>query len=195
MNRDAPPLPASAAWRLVDAHDGFEVLFPSEDAEGVRLDGHLTVVEEGVPCAVRYSIRLDRGWTTQWAQVIARSGADWYERQIQRTAGGALTVDGATAPELVGLIDVDLEGSAVTNALPVNRMRLGVGEGADAPAAYVRLPDLRMVRLDQTYRRIEDDGERSRYEYEAPEFDTRCVLVYDTSGLVLDYPGIAARML
>jgi hypothetical protein len=195
MNRDALPLPASAAWRLVDAHDGFEVLFASEDDDGLRLDGHLTVVEEGVPCAMRYSIRVDRGWTMQWAQVIARSGADWYERQIQRTASGELAVDGVAVPELEGLVDVDLERSAVTNALPVNRMKLEVGEGADAPAAYVRLPDLRIVRLDQTYRRIEDDGDRTRYEYAAPEFDTRCVLVYDAAGLVLDYPGIAKRIL
>ena len=74
-------------------------------------------------------------------------------------------------------------------------MKLEVGERADAPAAYVRLPDLRLVRLDQAYRRIEDDADRSRYEYEAPEFDTECVLVYDASGLVVDYPGIAARVL
>jgi uncharacterized protein len=195
MQGSAPALPASAAWRLVGAHDGFEVLFPGEDDEGVHLDGHLTVVEEGVPCALRYSIRVDRSWTTQWAQVIARSGPDWHERQIQRTPSGALTVNGATMPELEGLVDVDLEGSAVTNALPVNRMKLEVGEGADAPAAYVRLPDLRVVRLDQTYRRIEDDGDRAHYEYEAPEFDTSCVLVYDEAGLVLDYPGIARRVL
>ena len=191
----SPALPASAAWRLVGAHDGFEVLFVVEDAEGVRLDGHVTVVEEGVPCAMRYSIRVDRGWTMQWAQVIARSGSDWYERQIQRTGDGELTVDGVAVPELQGLVDVDFEGSAVTNALPVNRTKLDVGEAADAPAAYVRLPDLRVVRLDQTYRRIEDDGDRRRYEYEAPEFDTRCVLVYDAAGLVLDYPGIAVRAL
>ena len=186
-------LPQSAAWRLVDAHDGFEVLFPLEDGDGLRLDGHATVLEEGVACTLRYSIRIDRDWTTRSAHVVARAASGWYERHIERGAGGSLTVDGAPAPELEGLDDVDLEGSAVTNALPVNRMRLDVGERADAPAAYVRLPDLRVVRLDQSYQRIED-GDRSRYEYEAPEFDAACVLAYDASGLVLEYPGIAVRV-
>jgi hypothetical protein len=194
MHARASDLPRSAAWRHVDAHEGFEVLFPRVDGDGLRLHGHIAVIEEGVACGLRYSLELDRDWTTRSAHVIARSPSGEYERRIERAADGALTVEGEGAPQLEGLVDVDLEGSAVTNALPVNRMRLDVGEKADAPAAYVRLPDLRVVRLDQTYRRIEDDGDRTRYEYEALEFDTRCVLVYDSSGLVLDYPGIATRV-
>jgi hypothetical protein len=188
-------LPASAAWRLVDAHQGFEVLFPSAEGGGVRLEGQIAVIEEGEACGVRYSLHLDGDWTTRSARVVARSSWGEHERVIERTQSGSPAVDGKPAPQLEGLVDVDLEGSAVTNALPVNRMRLGVGERADAPAAYVRLPDLRVARLDQTYRRIDDEGERTRYEYEAPEFDTRCVLAYDAFGLVLDYPGIAKRVL
>jgi len=45
-----------------------------------------------------------------------------------------------------------------------------------------------------SYVRLEDDGPRQRFDYTAPRFDFRCVLVYDESGLVLDYPGIASRV-
>jgi hypothetical protein len=34
---------------------------------------------------------------------------------------------------------------------------------------------------------------RQCYDYSAPAFEFSCRLVYDESGLVLDYPGIAAR--
>ena len=188
-------LPASAAWRHVGEHDGFEVMFTRGDGGGrIQLDGHIAVVEEGEPCGLRYSLRLDHDWTTLSAHVVVSSAYGTRERRIERSDAGELIVDGAVASDLAGLTDVDIEGSAVTNALPVNRMNLDVGAEADAPAAYIRLPDLHVVRLDQSYRRIEDDGERSRYEYEAPEFDTRCVIVYDESGLVLDYPGIAVRV-
>jgi hypothetical protein len=34
---------------------------------------------------------------------------------------------------------------------------------------------------------------RQRYRYAAPAFGFTCTLVYDESGLVLDYPGIAVR--
>ena len=53
---------------------------------------------------------------------------------------------------------------------------------------------MRVERLEQEYRRIEDDGPHQRYDYHSPAFDFACDLVYDASGLVLDYPGIATRV-
>jgi hypothetical protein len=49
-------------------------------------------------------------------------------------------------------------------------------------------------RLEQVYLRAPDEGARQRYDYSAPAFDFRCRLVYDQSGLVADYPGIAVRV-
>jgi hypothetical protein len=71
---------------------------------------------------------------------------------------------------------------------------LAVGARADAPAAYVRAADLTVERLDQTYERVADDAGQQRFEYAAPVFDVNCRLVYDQSGLVIDYPGIALRV-
>ena len=48
-------------------------------------------------------------------------------------------------------------------------------------------------RLEQRYVRMEDDGTRQRYDYTSPAFDFRAELIYDGSGLVLAYPGIATR--
>ena len=81
----------------------------------------------------------------------------------------------------------------MTNALPVHRMDLRVGDRASAPAAYVRAVDLSLERLGQDYVRTADEGGHQRYEYAAPAFGFACRLVYDESGLVLDYPGIAVR--
>ena len=87
----------------------------------------------------------------------------------------------------------------MTNALPVHRMDLRVGDRASAPAAYVRALDLdpdlgdAHYRLGQAYVRTADEGGHQRYEYAAPAFGFACRLVYDESGLVLDYPGIAVR--
>ena len=50
-----------------------------------------------------------------------------------------------------------------------------------------------MERLEQRYLRLDDDGDHRRYHYTSPAFDFECELVYDASGLVLDYPGIAVR--
>jgi hypothetical protein len=76
----------------------------------------------------------------------------------------------------------------------VRRLGLPAAAGAAAPAAYVRAVGLAVERLEQTYVRTTDDAGRRRYDYAAPAFDFDARLVYDESGLVLDYPGIAVRV-
>jgi hypothetical protein len=123
-----------------------------------------------------------------------------------RSRQGARTVDlkadgyghwwvgGLAAPDLEGCFDVDLESSALTNALPVHRLGLDQGEHASAPAAFVDALDLQVSRLEQGYTRIDGGDPGRRYGYTAPALDFSCELVYDEAGLVLTYPGIAVRV-
>ncbi len=170
------------------------MVFLSREADGYRVEGHSTGIEEGEVWGVRYAIALDLAWTTRTARVAGQSAVGSYEVQLDCDAEGEWRVDGASAPALAGCLDVDLEASAFTNAFPVHRLALDVGERAEAPAAYVRALDLRVERLEQTYARLPHDGERSRYHYVSPRFDYRDELVYDEFGLVLDYPGLAVRV-
>jgi hypothetical protein len=187
-------LPATAAWRHLDAREGFEVLFLRREADGYRFEGHATAVEDGVTWSVRYAIEVDAGWVTRTARVVSRSAAGERELRIARGGHGGWLIDGKPAPELAGCEDVDLEASSFTNAFPVRRLGLEVGEDSDAPAAYIRAPNLRVARLEQHYARLPDDAETRRYDYFSPAFDFRAVLVYDGHGLILDYPGIAVRV-
>jgi hypothetical protein len=54
--------------------------------------------------------------------------------------------------------------------------------------------DLSVERLEQRYVRLDDDRGCECYRYTAPQFDFECELLYDASGLVLEYPGIAVRV-
>jgi uncharacterized protein len=183
---DFPPI---AAWRHREARDGFEVVFFS----GRRVEGHTAAVEEGDAWAVRYSIELAPDWTTRSAHVVARSASGEHALSLEGDGAGRWLIDGAPAGHLDGVLDVDLESSAFTNALPVHRLGLELGQAADAPAVYVRALDLRVERLEQRYARIDDDGPRERYDYSSPRFDYADRLVYDEHGLVLEYPGLAVR--
>ena len=58
-------LPSYAAWRFVDAVEGFEVMY----AEPGRLRGHTSAVEDGQAYAVAYEITLDDGWRTREVRV------------------------------------------------------------------------------------------------------------------------------
>ncbi len=186
--------PASATWRHLDAREGFEALFPVRSVGGWRLEGWTAAVEDERAWAVRYSVVVDDDGLAREARVECRSEAGSHLVRLEADGRGRWTVDGAAAPHLDGCLDVNLEASAFTNAFPVRRLRLGAGERAEAPAAYVRAPHLAVERLEQSYARLPDGDGRARYDYAAPAFDYAAVLTYDAGGLVLDYPGIAVRI-
>jgi hypothetical protein len=186
--------PRRAAWQHREARNGFEVVFLEPVGDEYRIEGDTAAVEGDEAWSVRYRIVLSRAWHTTKAHVTSRSAAGRCEVTLQCDEAGRWRIDGAQAPHLDGCRDVDLESSALTNAFPVHRLGLLVGEGAEAPAAYVRALDLGVERLEQRYVRLEDDGARQRYRYTAPGFGFECDLAYDEAGLLLDYPGIATRV-
>jgi len=184
MHAFAEP-PAHAAWRHCDSREGFEVLFISPRW---RAEGSTSALDEGVPWAVRYAIDVSPEWITRAARVANLTA----EVTLSADGAGRWTVDGERAPHLDGVLDVDLESSAFTNAFPVHRLGLAVGEAADAPAAWVRAETLAVERLEQRYERLDDDDQgRQRFHYTAGDFES--LLVFDASGFVVDYPGIARR--
>jgi hypothetical protein len=187
------PAPASACWQHRSARSGFEVAYFTATPDGVRIEGTTAAIEDAEAWVVSYLIQLDGAWATRSARIAARSVTGSREAFLETDGAGHWLVDGSAAPPLDGCMDVDLESSAMTNALPVHRLNLGVGEAADAPAAYVRALDLSAGRLEQVYRRIADQDGRQQYEYSAPVFGFTALLRYDDSGLVTDYPGIAVR--
>lgn len=183
-----------AAWHHRDARVGFEVLFLRREGGRYRFDGYSTAVQGGQAWGIRYVLRVDDRWVSRSAHVVGESSLGVHELRLEGDGSGMWSVDGRAAPQLSGCLDVDLEASACTNAFPVRRLGLRVGERADVPAVYVRAPVLHVGRLEQSYARLPDEGEHARYEYAAPAFDFSAVLTYDRFGFVLDYPGIAVRV-
>ena len=186
-------MPSAAAWHHRDARQGFEVVYFHAVKGGYRIDGHTAAVEDDQPWVVQYTIVVDTRWTTRSASVTGHWSTGTRNIDIEADGHGRWHIDGTHAAALDGCLDVDLESSSMTNALPARRLALPVGGRASAPAAYVRALDLSVERLEQHYVRVADEGGNQGYDYSAPAFDFNCRLVYDTAGLPLDYPGIAVR--
>ena len=186
-------LPSQAAWRHVEARDGFEVLATHRSARGgTVLAGHSTAVEEGQAWSIGYRIEVDAGWRTRRADIRA-----WWPHGtgavlLEADGAGTWTVDGAARPDLDGCLDVDLECSACTNTFAFHRLDLATAQ--PGPAAYVHAPDLAVMRLEQTYgpSRPGPDG-TTVVAYDCAHFATTCDLTHDAAGLILDYPGLAVR--
>ena len=177
-------LPQFAAWRFVDAVEGFEVVYTAPG----ELRGHTSAVEDGQPYAVHYAIRFDEQWRTRAVHVSTDTVAGAREVRLASDGSGSWTVNDQPRADLDGLMDIDLEASACTNTFPVHRLHLPAGETVQAPAVYVQAIDLTVRRLDQTYRRLDAD----RFHYTS-EGGFEAVLCYDDSRLIIDYPGIAVR--
>lgn len=186
-------LPPAASWNHRGVRTGFEAAFFVETGDGHRLTGHTTAHESGALWSVGYDVTVDSDWSTVSARVSSLTAVGTGDLTLRRDTDGRWTVKGEPRPELDGCLDVDLESSAVTNTLPLHRLELVPGAGADVPAAFVRADDLRVERLEQRYTLVEVLPERLLVRYESSTFDFACDLEYDTSGLILQYPSIASR--
>jgi hypothetical protein len=165
------------------------VVYFGARSDGCHIEGWTTAIQDGATWAVEYAIDVDAAWATRSARIRGTSAGGSCEALLEADGAGHWLVDGKPGRHLDGCLDVDLEASAMTNALPVRRMALPVAATAVAPAAYVRAVGLAVERLEQTYLRTTDEASCQRYDYAAPAFDFGCRLIYDESGLVLDYPG------
>ena len=188
------PPPATACWQHRGARTGFEVAYFQALGDGWLIEGTTAALEDAQTWVVTYSIQLDAIWATRSARITARTAGGPHQALLESDGAGHWRLDGGPAPHLDGCMDVDLESSAMTNALPVHRLHLPAGARAGAPAAYVRASGLTVDRLEQAYVRVPGQASRQQYDYAAPAFDFTCRLVYDECGLVLDYPGIAVRV-
>jgi hypothetical protein len=176
---------ASILWRRLDL-EGHDACLLSETGSGWTLTGHALFVQDGEPCSIAYKVDCDTGWHTRSAHADGFLGTQELHYSIDRLAEGRWTLNGEHQAEVDGLIDVDLGFTPATNLLALRRFALDVGMTTPAPAAYLTFPELRLVRLEQTYRRVD----AAHYAYDAPMFGYNETLEVSPLGFVLDYPGL-----
>lgn len=185
-----------ATWLHREARQGFESASLRPHGDGHRLTGHTTAVEDDVAWTVGYQIDVDSGWRTIRADICEVIAGRERRIVVESDRSGHWTVDGVNAPQANGCIDIDLESSALTNTIFLHRAQPSTNDVYDAPAAFVRCAPLRLERVDQTYQRTPCGAARPDeicFEYTSPEFGTHIDLRFDKDGLVIDYPGLAAR--
>ncbi|WP_224546093.1 putative glycolipid-binding domain-containing protein [Mesorhizobium sp. CA16] len=176
---------ASILWQRLDL-EGHDACLLGETDDGRTLKGHALFVNDAGPCGLAYEVDCDLSWRTRRARVDGFCGMREMRYQIERLADGQWLLNGASQAEVAGLVDVDLGFTPATNLVAIRRLELGAGMAAPAPAAYLAFPELRLSRLEQTYRRLDD----SRYAYAAPVYGYDAVLTVSPAGFVLDYPGL-----
>lgn len=188
-------LPSFATFQHAGARDGFESVFfrtRETSAHGYLLEGGTTAIEDGVPWSVQYRIAVDQHWRTNRVEAYGVSPTG-HHSLLAHCRDGRWTINGTERPDLDGCVDVDFESSLVTNTLAVHRIDLDADIAQEAPAAFVRADDLRVERLEQTYHCTGRTEERLVFDYTSTTFDFAGQLVFDSSGIVTEYPGLGRR--
>jgi hypothetical protein len=163
----------------------------SQVADGFLLTGTIVAVHEGEPLEVKYRIECHVDWRTRLVSVEQRRGlrhsglAISPDDQAKWSAYGVGTID-----SLKGCLEVDLELTPITNTLPINRLKLDVGQQAEIAAAWIRFPSLEIVRANQSYERLTPNT----YRYRSLASGFTADIEVDGDGLPIRYQGIWERI-
>jgi hypothetical protein len=148
---------------------------------GLSLVGTVLGAEGGLPIRIEYRVLADGAGLTTAAHVRDMRGFEARTIALERDAKGNCPVDGKAVRALKGCTDVDLGCSPSTNTLPIRRLSLGMGTSKTIQAAWVRFPELTIVKAAQTYTRIDE----FTYRYKSGTFEAE--LTVDDDGLVAAY--------
>jgi len=184
-------------WRRIGGGTGSDVCRVYQRADGGwDLRGMAVFHDEGLACDLGYAVRVDAQWVTQSAQVHGHCGERLVDLHFHPDADGRWRTgqgggpDADTGISASACPDMDLNFSPATNLIAIRRMALQVGQEAQAPAAWLSFPDLRLQELPQVYRRLD----AVRYQYDAPTVGYSGVLQVCESGAVVEYPELFSRL-
>ena len=175
----------SVLWRRIDSQ-GHEACRLARHDAGWKLEGAAVFSLGGRPACLRYTAVCDASWRAQRGDVSGWIGDRSVDSVVERPAGGPWTLDGVDVPGLEHCLDLDFGFTPSTNLLQIRRLALPVGQGADAPAAWLDVSTGALSVLVQRYERRSD----TTYWYEAPRFGYAELLEVDPVGFVRRYPGL-----
>jgi hypothetical protein len=164
---------------------------------GITATGLVLRMLDGQHLRCRYELETDETWRFRsLCFAVADSGSgDNTRLALARDEAGAWTVNGASAPELDGCTDVDIQVTPFTNSLPIRRLGLDTGKSAGIRVAYVPVPELDVRPAEQRYTCLDALGPAGgRYRYEGLFRDFTAELPVDGDGLVLDYAETFRRV-
>ncbi|MBO0708529.1 MAG: putative glycolipid-binding domain-containing protein [Candidatus Dormibacteraeota bacterium] len=179
----------SYGWRRLDT-PGLELATWRPRADGALLQGRVLVVEGGSHLSVDYRIEVDGRWVTRLVDVDVVADGHPAALRLEHDGAGGWRRDGRPDSALERCLDVDLQVTPLTNALPVNRLRLaGDGAAAEILAAWVHFPGLSVNAAPQRYQRLAP----TTYRYTSLDSGFTAQVEMDENGFPIIYEGLWQR--
>lgn len=175
----------SILWRRLDV-PGHESARLFRRGDGWCLTGTAVFAHERRPSRLDYQVTCDAAWQTVSGKIEGWVGERIVEIEIAVDPQRRWLLNGEERPEVRGYTDLDLNFSPSTNLLPIGRLRLGVGQGAEVRAAWLRFPSFNLEPLEQYYTRVTE----AVYRYESAGGSFVAELTVSEAGFVTEYPGL-----
>src|SRR5262249_15788254 len=156
----------------------------SEDA-GWRLTGVVVFEHERQPCSLDYRVVCDSKWKTVSALVTGWLDNTSIEIDISADQDEQWLLNVSECAPVAACTDIELNFSPSTNLLPIRRLELEIGSEAEVNAAWLRFPSFTLERLEQRYRRLNEDT----YRYESGGGAFVAELKVNSAGFVTHYPN------
>jgi hypothetical protein len=196
----------TAAW-VKDDPFGVEYADIELAEDRLRAEG-VAIGTRPVPYRLDYCVETRAGFATSLLRVASR-GERWRRTlDLRRTEAGVWVVSadedgdvdlppaGGDPTRLASALDCDLGLSPVTNLMPILREELLSGGGpVELMTAWVSVPDLGVRPDGQRYSHLRRSPDHHVVRYEAADGSFSADITVDRDGIVIDYPGIARRLM
>lgn len=184
-------------WQAEDGQ-GLEGTRLTLHAGGFRALGRMVRTDPAGDFTASYRLLVGDDGTCERLSVTSATAERERHLTMNRTEDGFWLLDtgaGGERGEFGGAVDIDLAFSAMFNTLPIRRLHLH-REAAEhrLPMVFVTLPELEVQAVEQDYRTISvlDDSGSATVGFGWAGFASE--LVVDAEGVVVRYPGLAARL-
>ncbi|GAB3513055.1 putative glycolipid-binding domain-containing protein [Emticicia fontis] len=175
-------------WKGIE-YESLENCLITTTEEGIEISSTIVGQYEGKIYLVDYQIRTNPDWETVFVAIESRINQRVQHWQFEGDCQGNWRKNGKVANQFGGCIDVDIPLSAFTNTLPINRVKLAVGETQLIKVIYLDLLADEFKPVQQKYTRLEENV----YHYENVPNDFETDITVDEQGLVVDYPQLFSR--
>jgi uncharacterized protein len=183
--------PCALVWRRVLDNGSMEFANVAPSGSGFELTGTIVAVHEREPLEVKYRLECGPDWSTRAISIEQRRGFQRSTLSLAVDDAGAWS-DSRTGrlDSLTGCLEVDLELTPITNTLPINRLKLAIGQREEIAVAWIRFPSLEIIHARQSYERLSD----RTYRYRSLGSGFTADIDVDEIGLTIRYEGIWERV-
>jgi hypothetical protein len=120
-----------------------------------HLSGTAAFAHDRQPRGLDDLVACDKRWHTLSGRAEGWVGDKNVEIAVSADSARLRRLNGKERQDVTGCIDLDLNFSPSSNLLPVRRLNLGIGEGAEARPAWFRSQSFTLEPLAQLYHRVD----------------------------------------